>query len=77
MTPLLLVVVYLVAVVAPGSSQRLGGALFSRSGAGTAEVTQLLRRALEPDEIPRFVGCITKDPSELNCDPRSGTLACE
>nr|XP_053654616.1 uncharacterized protein LOC128703800 [Cherax quadricarinatus] len=40
-------------------------------GAGTETALKDLVRALQPDNIPHFVGCIIDNPAEKNCDIRA------
>ncbi|KAG7154542.1 hypothetical protein Hamer_G023956 [Homarus americanus] len=43
-------------------------------GAGTEEALQSLVKHLQPNVIPRFVGCILDEPQYTDCDKRSRGL---
>nr|XP_053654615.1 uncharacterized protein LOC128703799 isoform X2 [Cherax quadricarinatus] len=68
-TRLLAVLVTVLSAASCTSGQQLSR--LAALGAGTEAALKDLVRVLQPDNIPRFVGCILKDPAEKNCDDRA------
>ncbi|XP_045598050.2 uncharacterized protein [Procambarus clarkii] len=69
----LVATVMLLCLASCTSGQRFLSSL-SSLGAGTNEATQELVRVLQPDNIPRFVGCLLREAGYEGCDKRGDAI---